>query len=124
MKTAMSEALRIFAVRGAVCCGNSPDSIEDAVSSLYEEILSKNGIGEADIISIQFTVTADLTAKNPASALRKRGLAQDLPLFVSAEPQVEGALPGTIRTMILFYGCKKPVPVYMRGAEALRPDLF
>ena len=111
-------------MRGAVCCDNSPASIEEAVAALYKEILVKNGIGEADIVSIQFTVTCDLTAENPASALRKRGSAQDVPLFVSAEPQVEGSLPGTIRIMITFYGSKKPVSVYMRGAEALRPDLL
>ena len=116
--------MRIFAVRGAVCCDNSPASIEDAVAALYGETLSKNGINEADIVSIQFTVTSDLTAENPASALRKRGTAQDVPLFVAAEPQVEGALPGTIRMMITFYGNQKPLPVYMRGAETLRPDLL
>ena len=120
----MSETLRIFAVRGAVCCANSPPSIEEAVVALYREILSKNAIDEADIVSIQFTVTADLTAENPATALRKAGAARDVPLFVSAEPQVEGGLPRTIRIMISFYGNKKPVSVYMNGAEALRPDLF
>ena len=120
----MSESLRIYAVRGAVCCANSPASIEEAVAALYEEILSKNAIDEEDIVSIQFTVTCDLTAENPASALRRAGVANDIPLFVSAEPQVEGGLPGTIRIMITFYGSKKPLAVYMNGAEALRPDLF
>ncbi len=119
----MSEISRVFAVRGAACCCNTALSIKEAATSLYREILAKNGIEEADIVSIQFTVTADLTALNPASALRSEGLALALPLFVCAEPQVENSLPCTIRVMITFYGSKKPSPVYMRGAEVLRPDL-
>lgn len=119
----MSEGLRIFAVRGAVCCLNTENSIQDASSSLYREILRKNSIEEADIVSIQFTVTADLDAMNPASALRKEGCALDIPLFVSLEPHVKNSLPRTIRVMITFYGREKPSAVYIRGAEVLRPDL-
>lgn len=110
-------------MRGAVCCVNTAESIQDAAASLYREILEKNSIEEADIISIQFTVTADLNAMNPATALRREGFALSAPLFVSLEPQVENSLPGTIRVMITFYGSEKPVAVYIRGAQALRPDL-
>ena len=119
----MRDNLRLFAARGAACCDNTSQSIQEAAASLYSEILKRNGIEEAEIVSIQFTVTADLTAINPATALRREGLALDSPLFVSLEPQVENSLPRTIRVMITFYGSEKPCPVYIRGAEALRPDL-
>ncbi len=111
-------------MRGAACCTNTPESIQDTATALYREILAKNRIEEADIVSIQFTVTADLTAINPASALRMQGFALDTPLFVSLEPQVENSLPHTMRIMITFYGKEKPIAVYINGAEILRPDLF
>ncbi len=119
----MEDATRLFAVRGAVCCGNSEDSIKKEVNSLYLEILKRNGIDEGDIVSIQFTMTGDLDALNPATALRLGGNARNVPLFVSLEPGVKNSLARTVRIMITFYGKNKPEAVYLNGAEVLRPDL-
>ncbi len=114
---------RLYAVRGAVCCDNTEDSIGSMVPALYREILDRNGIEENDIVSILFTVTNDLVAMNPATALRRAGLAESVALFASAEPFVEGYLPRVIRVLVTYYGTTAPRPVYMNGAEALRPDL-
>lgn len=119
----MDTERKLFAVRGAVCCANTEDSIKREVNALYLEILRKNGIEEDSIVSVQFTVTKDLDALNPATALRLGGNAGDTPLFVSSEPEIKGALPHTVRIMITFYGNKKPAAVYLNGAEVLRPDL-
>lgn len=119
----MNTEKRLFAVRGAVCCQNTVGSIQEEVTLLYRTILEKNAMDEADIVSVQFTMTGDLDARNPASALRRGGYAADLPLFVSAEPPVQGALARTIRILITFYGTRKPDAVYLHGAEVLRPDL-
>ncbi|CEM61971.1 chorismate mutase [Treponema phagedenis] len=115
---------KLFAVRGAVCCENAKDDIEEKVSSLYKEILSKNRIKERDIISIQFTVTDDLDALNPAAALRRRKFATNIPLFCACEPEYPESLKKTIRVLIHFYGKQKPSPIYIFGAEVLRPDIF
>lgn len=114
---------RLYAVRGAVCCENTAESVSLYVTRLFQEILILNGITEDEIISVVFSITDDLTALNPATALRKAGLAQDIPLFACAEPFIEGYLPSVVRVLITFYGSKKPVPVYINGAESLRPDL-
>ena len=114
---------RLYAVRGAVCCHNTIDSLSTYVPMLYREILHRNGIDESDIVSVIFSVTDDLTVLNPATALRKAGLARAVPLFASSEPYIEGYLPSVIRVLVTFYGTVVPSPVYMNGAEALRPDL-
>lgn len=93
------------------------------VPQLYCEILKQNTIQENDIVSVLFSVTNDLTVLNPATALRKAGLAQSVPLFASAEPFIEGYLPSVIRVMVTYYGETSPVHVYLNGAEVLRPDL-
>lgn len=119
----MEVTTRLFAVRGAVCCENTEESIQTAVNSLYEGILAGNGITEGEIVSVQFTITTDLDALNPATALRLAGNAADVPLFVSSEPDIKNSLARTVRVLILFYGRVKPSPLYLNGAESLRPDL-
>lgn len=114
---------RLFAVRGAVCCENTRESIVLSVGGLYRALSDVNGYTENDIVSVQFTVTDDLTAINPASALRKAGLADSVPLFCSAEPRVEDSLPFVVRVLVTFYGKRKPKALYLDGAEVLRPDL-
>ena len=75
-------------------------------------------------MSVQFTVTDDLTELNPATALRKSGFAKTIPLFCSAEPKIKTGLSKTIRILIYYYGRKNPIPVYLNGAEILRPDIY
>jgi chorismate mutase len=114
---------RLYGVRGAVCCENTIESLSLNVPELYTQLLKQNNIGQDDIVSILFSVTDDLTALNPATALRNAGLAPDLPLFACAEPFIEGYLPHVIRILVTYYGNKKPSPLYINGAERLRPDL-
>lgn len=114
---------RLYAVRGAVCCENTAESVSALIPLMYREILGRNEIAESNIVSVIFSVTNDLTALNPATALRTAGLAHAVPLFASAEPFIENYLPRVIRVLITFYGTKAPVAVYLNGAEVLRPDL-
>jgi chorismate mutase len=120
---------RLYGVRGAVFAENSADGIMRSVDELFEGIFTKNPLDESDIVSIQFTVTPDLRALNPATALRKSSHGQKASacaLFCAQEPVTDGASLGTIRTLVTAYfpaGCK-PVHVYANGAEILRPDLI
>ncbi|MFQ3548037.1 MAG: chorismate mutase, partial [Termitinemataceae bacterium] len=84
---------RLYALRGATCCENTPQDIEQQVLLLYDSLLCRNNLEENQIVSVQFTVTPDLTTVNPAAALRKAGRAQELALFAAAEPVIEGMLP-------------------------------
>jgi chorismate mutase len=119
----MKSNARLYAVRGAVCCENTSESISREIPRMYTDILARNSISEDEIVSVLFSVTRDLTAMNPATALRLAGYGSAVPLFASAEPFVEGYLPGVIRVLVTFYGETVPVPVYLNGAEVLRPDL-
>ena len=120
----MNTSKRLYAARGAVCCENTIESIENRIPELYREILSLNSISENDIVSLVFSVTNDLNVLNPATALRRAGLASQVPLFACAEPFIQGSLSCVIRILLTYYGPVYPTHVYMHGAEVLRPDLL
>ena len=113
---------RLYALRGAAQCSNNADDIGKQVTALYDELLLQNHLEENDLVSIIFSVTGDLDAKNPASALRQQGRAAGASLFVTREADFEGSLERVIRVMIHCYLEKAPVHVYRNGAEVLRPD--
>ena len=71
-----------------------------------------------------FSLTDDLTAANPAAGLRKTGFAAT-PLFCTQEAKIDGALPRVIRVLVTWDSLERraAVPVYLDGAEVLRPDL-
>ena len=131
MSVKNSNELRLFSIRGAVCCENTAESIKENVELLCKKIFSENSIdssNSADIVNLQFTMTPDLDALNPATAFRKANLGFDLskiPLFCSQEPVVSGMLAKVIRLMITLYLPAGTIVTgsYLNGAQVLRPDL-
>ena len=120
-------AQRLYGIRGAVCCGNTADEIQAAVSEMCSRLFKENGLKEDDFVSLHFTMTADLDALNPAAALRRSGcgdLVRTAALFCSAEAPVKGGLPRTVRLLVTAYmeEGRRPSHVYIGGAEVLRPD--
>ncbi len=118
---------RLYAVRGASCTENTADAIVANTCAMCSEIFEKNRIVPDDIVSIQFTVTDDLDALNPAAALRRGNCGIDVSrcaLFCAVEPKVKGSLPKTVRVMVTAYLPDGSIPVhaYCNGAEVLRPD--
>ena len=117
--------MAIRAVRGAIQLENdSPEAMTDGVCRLLEQLLEGNGITEADIVSIMFSQTSDLTAENPARALRRSGFSST-PLFCTSEPEYPDSLPRTLRVLVTFEAdsAAEPKPVYLDGARGLRPDI-
>ncbi|MFE7353335.1 chorismate mutase [Streptomyces sp. NPDC057543] len=119
-------ALAVRAVRGATqVASDDPALIEQATSELLGEILRRNDLSDADLISIVFTTTHDLRSAFPAAAARKLGLT-DVPLLCTAEIAVPGSLHRVIRILAHVHS---PRPrdamhhVYLGAAAALRPDL-
>ncbi len=113
------------AVRGAIQVPeNSAPAIERAGTRLVTEILRQNEIAEDHIVSILFSMTEDLSAANPATGLRRTGFSTT-PLFCAQEARVDGALPRVIRALVTYEAeaGRAPLPVYLDGAERLRPDL-
>lgn len=118
----------LCAVRGATTAqNNSADAIETAVSTLIETLINRNEIAIDRIVSVFFTITPDLTALNPARAIRTtRSDWKNVPMLCSQEPQTEGMLPRCIRVLIQWdseHPERVATPAYLGEASQLRPDL-
>ena len=104
---------------------NDAEAIRSAGLRLLRSVLDGNGVAREDIVSAIFSLTPDLTRANPATATRGGAGFAEVPLFCVQEADVEGQ-PGRIIRLLLTFrgdGDRKPVPVYLDGAQTLRPDL-
>lgn len=118
--------MRIRGIRGAITVAESSrDAILEASELLLAEILRRNQLDPAELATIFFTVTDDLTESFPAEAARRLGL--DLvPVLCSREIPVPGSLPRCIRVLVQVNTERSQAEmehVYLRDAVALRPDL-
>ena len=118
---------KLKAFRGATCAENTSESIAKNVCEMCISLFEKNAIEMNDIVSIQFTMTSDLDAANPASVLRKsqnKFDVSEVAFFCSAEASVKNMFPKTIRVLLTAYADEnaKAHYVYMNGAEKLRPE--
>jgi chorismate mutase len=121
----------IRAARGAIqVASDSRDVIREAGTRLVRAVLEANGLAESNLVSLVFSLTADLRSGNPATGLRGQGFAE-VPLFCVQEASVEGLMPRVIRLLATFEapaswieaGRTHAEAVYLEGARALRPDL-
>jgi chorismate mutase len=115
---------RLYALRGAVQCENTVDDMRCQITLMYDELLNLNKLNEGDIVSVIFSVTDDLNAVNPCTALRKDGRAGELPLFSTQEPNCKNSVERIVRVLIHCYldEGSQLKHVYRNGAEVLRPD--
>ena len=119
---------RLAAFRGAVCVENTAESITENVCFMCRELFTRNKIKAEDIVSLQFTITDDITVLNPATALRKGNPGLDVsqvPLFCAQEAKIDGGMPLVVRALLTAYTAESAgrQNVYLNGAEKLRPDL-
>ncbi|MFD5080600.1 chorismate mutase [Streptomyces sp. NPDC058371] len=118
--------LAVRAVRGATqVASDDPVLIDEATGELLGEILRRNELSDADLISIVFTTTHDLRSAFPAAAARRLGLS-DVPLLCTAEIAVPGALQRVIRILAHAHSPRPRAAmhhVYLGATAALRPDL-
>lgn len=116
---------RLHALRGAVSVPrDDSEEILQATTELMSEIMSRNGLVPAQVVSCIFTVTEDLTAQFPAVAARALGFDR-VPLLCAREIPVPGSLSRVIRVLIHYYATEGHAPshVYLREAATLRADL-
>jgi chorismate mutase len=116
----------VRAVRGATQVERDDrDEVLDATAELVRAVLERNGLAPADLISVIFTATPDLTAEFPAYAARAIGIT-DVPFLCATEIDVPGAMPRVVRLLAHVdteAGREDLRHVYLRGAAALRTDL-
>ena len=113
--------------RGAITVEeNSKEKIWLAARQLVTKILSLNELRAENIGAIIFSLTEDLTAAFPSSAIRQLPAFRLVPLFDTVEPAIDNSLPMCIRVLILADTDReqnKIHHVYLGAAKNLRPDL-
>ena len=116
----------VRAVRGATQVDTDErDALLEGTAELVREVLARNDLSPADLISVIFTATPDLTAEFPAYAARAIGIT-DVPFLCATEIDVPGAMPRVVRLLahVETERTREEVRhVYLRGASALRTDL-
>jgi chorismate mutase len=88
-------------------------------------VLARNELEPADVISIFFTATTDLTSCFPAAGAREVGFS-DVPLLCASEIAVVGSLPRTLRLLAHVETSRSLSDirhVFLGAAAALRDDL-
>ena len=112
-------------IRGATTAsGNSVREIESAVVELIDELISRNNLNKANLLSITFTATKDLDACFPASIARKCNGLDSVAFLDCQQMYVNDDIDFCIRIMAqvllpLNSSVKHP---YLRGASKLRTD--
>ncbi len=120
-----TKSLNLCGLRGATTAhNNTPEAIETAVSELVSELVSRNALSPEQIISITFSVTADLNACFPAAIARKQKGWESIALLDCQQMSVEGDLKFCIRILahVLLPLAQKPKHPYLGQARLLRPD--
>ena len=115
----------LCALRGATNCeNNSVESITSAVAELLFELVSRNNLIPDQIISITFSVTADLNACFPASIARKKIGLEKIALLDCQQMFVKNDLSKCIPLLAYVYLPSKQSPQnpYLGKAKNLRPD--
>jgi chorismate mutase len=116
----------VRAIRGATTVDeDSAAQITARIGELLGEMLGANAISEADIISILFTATDDITALFPAAGAREFGFAA-VPLMCARELAIEGAKPLCLRVMMHVNTTLDAAAVnhiYLHDTVDLRDDL-
>lgn len=118
--------MSVRAVRGAIQVdADERDQVLEASTELLTAVLERNQLSSADLISVLFTATPDLTSEFPAYAARMMGIT-DVPLMCASEINVAGAMPRVLRMLAHVETdlAREDIRhVYLRGAAGLRTDL-
>ncbi|KAF0654974.1 monofunctional chorismate mutase [Cyanobium sp. Copco_Reservoir_LC18] len=121
----MKPGLELRALRGATTASaNTGDAIAEAVAELIEELLQRNDLAGDRVLSVTFSVTADLDACFPAAIARRRADWGRVALLDCQQMAVAGDLPRCIRLLAHAWleAGRQEVHPYLREAARLRPD--
>ena len=122
----MSAIPQLRALRGATTASaNSAEAIAEAVGELLDALVERNSLEGNMLLSVTFSVTADLDACFPAAIARRRPGWDGVALLDCQQMAVDGDLPRCIRLLAhAWLASERPVRhAYLREATRLRPDL-
>ena len=117
--------LKLVGLRGATtCAANTTTAIQAAVRDLIDALVEENGLSPQQIVSVTFSVTADLDACFPAAMARQRPGWDGVALLDCQQMAVQGDLERCIRVLahVWMPPQRKPIHPYRGEAQRLRPD--
>ena len=120
-----NEELRLHGLRGATTSlANTTEAIEAAVSELVTTLVQCNRLTPEKIVSITFSVTADLNACFPAAIARRQRGWESIALLDCQQMYVEGDLKRCIRILAHAWlpSDQPPQHPYLGETSLLRPD--
>lgn len=118
----------VVALRGATTLDvDTREQVLERTAELLAAVLERNALTSADLISLLFTATDDITSEFPAAAVRAAGIS-DVPMLCARELAIVGPsnIPLCIRVMA---HATSDLPraelrhAYLHGARQLRSDL-
>jgi len=121
----IANGLSLRGLRGATTCeANSIAAIETAVDELVTCLVKRNGLDAERIVSVTFSVTADLDACFPAAIARRQPGWDQVALLDCQQMAVQGDLPRCIRFLahVWLPSGQTPCHAYLGEASRLRPD--
>lgn len=121
----MSGGQQLRALWGATTAeANTVAAIAASVEELLDALIEHNSLQGAEVLSVTFSVTADLTACFPAAIARRHTGWDGVALLDCQQMAVDGDLPRCIRLLAHAWmePCRSPVHPYLRQAAFLRPD--
>ena len=120
----MSPEQSLRALRGATTAtANSREAIQEAVEELLNALVERNNLSGEQILSLTFSVTADLDACFPAAIARQRPGWDGVALLDCQQMAVAGDLERCIRLLAHVWLEQPARHAYLRDAAKLRPDL-
>ena len=117
--------LKLVGLRGATTsAANTTAAIRDAVCDLIDALVEENDLSPERIVSVTFSVTADLDACFPAAMARQRPGWDGVALLDCQQMAVQGDLERCIRVLahVWMPPQRKPLHPYRGEAQRLRPD--
>ena len=121
----MTDSLRLVGLRGATTSSaNTQEAIRAAVCELMDALVSRNALLPEQIVSVTFSVTADLDACFPAAEARQREGWDEVALLDCQQMAVQGDLSRCIRVLAHAWlpADRTPQHPYLAEASRLRPD--
>ena len=121
----MTDSLRLVGLRGATTSSaNTQAAIRAAVRELMDALVSRNALLPEQIVSVTFSVTADLDACFPAAEARQREGWDGVALLDCQQMAVQGDLSRCIRVLAHAWlpADRTPQHPYLAEASRLRPD--
>ncbi len=120
----MTPSPQLRALRGATTASaNTSEAIAEAVAELLDALVQRNTLAGQQVLSVTFSVTADLDACFPAAIARRRPGWDAVALLDCQQMAVAGDLPRCIRLLAHAWLEQPPRHAYLREAMRLRPDL-